>query len=159
LLQPGYLLAKQLVFHGLLADLLTEPADFNRFFDRMWLETRFPGLKEDVAPLGQRRGGHPQLPAHQVNVLTSKEPQYGLGFVTRPKSLGRSFLSLHTTPPERQIHTAKLVSKKTLGQSTLGLGLTLAGQIVSQRLDTEKAPHKLHLMPGSDRAPAIPAPA
>lgn len=54
------------VSHGLLAEHLTEPADFNGFPCRLRPETRFPGLQKGVSPLGQRRGGHPQLPAHPV---------------------------------------------------------------------------------------------
>ena len=40
----------------------------------------------------------------------------------------------------------------------LGLGLTPPWQIVSQRLDTEKVPHELHLTLGSDRGASHPCP-
>ena len=40
----------------------------------------------------------------------------------------------------------------------LGLGLTPPWQVLSQRLDTEKAPHELHLVLGADRGATYPCP-
>ena len=40
----------------------------------------------------------------------------------------------------------------------LGLGLTPPWQVLSQRLDTEKAPHELHLVLGAERGATYPCP-
>ena len=40
----------------------------------------------------------------------------------------------------------------------LGLGLTPPWQVLSQRLDTEKTPHELHLVLGADRGATYPCP-
>jgi hypothetical protein len=45
--------------------------------------------------------------------------------VTRPELLGRSSFYLHTAPPKRQIHIAKVVSKKTLSQSKIDILLSI----------------------------------
>jgi len=74
--------------------------------------------QEGVAPLRQRSRCHPDVPAHQVNVLSAKKPQNDLDLVLRPKSLGRSSFNLHPAPPGQPLSTSKLVSKKTLCRST-----------------------------------------
>jgi len=65
----------------------------------MRLQADFSCLQEDVTPLRHRR--YPEFSAHQVNVLSAKEPQNGLNLVLRPKTLGRSSLDPYQAPPRR----------------------------------------------------------
>ena len=53
---------------------------------------------------------------------------------------------------------SRMVKMRTEDIFALGLGLTPPWQVLSQRLDTEKTPHELHLDLGADRGATYPCP-
>jgi len=69
-----------------------------------------------------------------LDVLAAKKPEHRLHLVLGPKTLGRSAIVCHQTPPGRVFLTYKSVSKKTLGQSICPSCLQLFGEIYLSQL-------------------------
>lgn len=105
------------------------PTALSPLFSRSWpTSTDFItgcGFRSDSQPTGRSRATRatsrrlPSAPASPSQcprqVEFTRQPRHGLAFVAGAASLWRSSCTLHTTPPERRIYTAKIVSKKTPG--------------------------------------------